>query len=400
MYQRLSHRVPGRRHTLARRTFLRHSAVVGALAAGALAGGGLHTLAATPALAPAAGADLRPGNAVAGILAATERYPLVAITERHTLQEWHDAISALLFHPDLPGKINDIAVEFGNAAYQDLADRFVLSDRPVANADLEQIWRQIGDPTWNAPVYARFFRNVRAVNWALPPARRIRVLLGQPPITMNQVLARPADRALVNSFIASTPMNAHYAEVVEREVLAKGRRALLIAGGGHTLRGLRDDNNPRQLNAATRLARRHPGTLFVVDLLILPPGQQQDALARRVQAAVARWPRPSLAHLAGTWLGATTAAAPPWINAMAYRAVNAASIRYEAQADAILYLGPGETLTASRSDPAIYHWGAYAQQLRRLGPIVSPAAGGHVDLIAMGLPGAQAGPSWFDALGA
>ncbi len=166
---------------------------------------------------------------------------------------------------------------------------------------------------------------VRAVNWMQPPARRIRVLLGQLPITMAQVLAQPANKPLVRAFASSTPLNAHYAAVVEREVLRKGRRALLIAGGGHVLRGLRDDSDPRQLNAVSRLALRHPRSVFVIDLLILPPGPQQDALAQRVQATVARWPRPALASLAGTWLGATTQASPPWINEMADRATSAAA---------------------------------------------------------------------------
>jgi hypothetical protein len=53
-------------------------------------------------------------------------------------------------------------------------------------------------------------------------------------------------------------------------------------------------------------------------------------------------------------------------------------------------------LTASRPDPAIYHWGSYAAKLRRLGPIVSSAYGEQADVVALGLHAAQAGPSWFD----
>ena len=158
------------------------------------------------------------------------------------------------------------------------------------------------------------------------------------------------------------------------------------------LRGLHTEDDRHQLNAASRLVRRHPGTLFVVDTLILPPGAQQDALGRRVQAGTRHWPRPTLAYLAGTWLGATTLQPNTWINRGAEHAMSAASARYDAQADAVLYLGPGEVLTASRPDPAIYHWGAYPQQLRRLSPIVGGAPD---DLVDTGLRLAQAGPSWF-----
>jgi hypothetical protein len=69
--------------------------------------------------------------------------------------------------------------------------------------------------------------------------------------------------------------------------------------------------------------------------------------------------------------------------------VSAAAARYDAQADAVLYFGPGELLTASRPDPAIYHWEAYPGQLRQLGVLE------HEDMLAFGLRFAQAGPRWF-----
>jgi hypothetical protein len=225
---------------ISRRTVLRHTAVAAGVAATA-GFGASRLLAPQTSTAEAravnqSGAALVPLEPLSAILSAMVRYPLVGLADRHQLQEEHDFIGALLHHPDLPARINDIVVEFGSAAYQDLADRFLLAGEPVAGAELALIWRQIGDPTWNAPVYEQFFRTVRAVNWALPPRRRLRVLLAQPPVTMSQVLARPNDRALAAAFIA--PMGEHFAGVVEREVLGKGRRALLIAGGGHLRRGL------------------------------------------------------------------------------------------------------------------------------------------------------------------
>ena len=47
------------------------------------------------------------------------------------------------------------------------------------------MWRnttQSPGQTWDASVYEQFFRRVRAVNWTLPPSKRIRVLLGDPPL--------------------------------------------------------------------------------------------------------------------------------------------------------------------------------------------------------------------------
>lgn len=381
-----------------RRRVLQYAA--GALAAGALgaAGQGAEMAAAAAAAAPAAaGAGLQPRDALGSILAAMDHFPLVALGERHLLQEMHDFLAALLRHPALPGKITDIVVEFGNALYQELADRFILGDQPVARADLTRLWRFTigGNVLWDAPVYEQFFRTVRAINWMLPPRRRIRVLLGDPPFDHRKVHS-VADKGYVLSMIAQR--DAHYAAVVEREVLSKGRRALLIAGSNHLLRGLRGNEGAQGLNAASRLAQRHPGALYVVDLLVLPPGVPQDALLRRAQAAVAGWPRPAVATLAGTWLGATTQSVEPWVNSGAYLASTPAAVRYGAQADAILYLGPGELLTASQADPTLYQSGAYRAELQRLSRLYTQA-GQATDYVADGLSHAQAGPSWFDQFG-
>jgi hypothetical protein len=313
------------------------------------------------------------------------------MAERHYVQEWHDVITALLFHPALPAHLTDIVVEAGCSAYQELADRFVVAGQPVARAVLAQIWRQVGDPWWDAPVYEQFLRTVRAVNWMRPPQRRIRVLLGSAPPTVTQVLAH---RDQLTAYNDTALWETYYADVVEREVMRKGRRALLVGGAGHTLRGLYAEGSSAHLNAVSQVAQRHPGQTFVVDTLILPPRPAHDPLVRRLQGQLAAGPRPSLAALAGTWLGELTQTREnEWVNWGAGRAVNAAAARYDRQADAILYLGSGELLTASRPDPAIYHWGAYPQQLRRLGVLERD------DVLAFGLRFAQAGPSWFATAG-
>jgi hypothetical protein len=306
----------------------------------------------------------------------------------------HDVLTALVRHPRLPGKITAIVVEFGNALYQDLADRFILGDQPVARADLTQLWRFTigGDVLWDAPVYEQFFHSVRAVNWMLPPGRRIRVLLGDPPYDHRKVRGL-ADKDYVLSRIAGR--DAHFAAVVEQEVLRKGGRALLIAGSNHLLRGLRGNDGSAGMNAASRLVQRHPGALYVVDLLVLPPGPLSDPLLQRAHAAVAGWPRPALATLDGTWLGATIQSVEPWVNSAAYLAATPSAVRYGAQADAILYLGPGEGLTASQPDPTLYLAGSYRAELQRLSQLYTQA-GQPTDFVAEGLRHAQAGPSWFD----
>jgi hypothetical protein len=336
---------------------------------------------------------LKPLDAIPAVLDALKRFPLLALAERHLLQEWHDFTTALLFHPALPAHLTDIVVEFGNALHQDTADRFILEGKPVADTELQKIWRHTigGNVLWDAPVYAQFFRSVRAVNALRPPKHRLRVLLGDPPFDHRKVRGID-DKKYFQSMQAQR--DAHYAGVVEREVLKKEGRALLIAGSAHLLRGIHLDDHVDELNAASRLTQRSADLLFVIDPLILPPDAPQDALLRRVQASVAPWPHPAIALLSGTWLGALTESVRPWINSSAHLATRAENRRYGAQADAVLYLGPAERLTASQADPAIYRWGDYPKKLQRLSRVATDL--GHpTDLVAEGLRRAEAPPSWF-----
>jgi hypothetical protein len=348
---------------------------------------------ATPPEVVAAGENLQPREAARAVFDALQRFPLVALAERHLLQEWHDFLSALLLHPALPQQLTDIVVEFGNALHQDMADRYLLELKPVAQADLQAIWRYTvgGNVLWDAPVYAQFFRTVRAVNLRRAADRRIRVLLGDPPFDHNRVKA-PADLAYVRSM--SQQRDSHYADVVVRQVLQKNRRALLVAGSAHLLRGLKERGDGDRRNAAEIMAAQTTEKSFVIDPLILPPDPPGDPLTQRVLANIGNWSAPSLALLKGTWLGATRQSVRPWINSSAHLAATPDGARYDAQADAVLYLGPGQLLMASQADPSLYIGGDYAEALRRFSKIA--AVGRSTDLAAEGLRRARAGPSWFE----
>ena len=132
-------------------------------------------------------------DAYDAVLGAMDDHPLVALGEFHLSQQYHDFLQALLARPELPDKIDDIVVEFGNALYQDVADRFLLELEPVSDGELAQIWRNTigGRVFWDAPVYEEFFRTVHAVNGRLPPSDRIRVLLGDPAVDLAKI--RSAD---------------------------------------------------------------------------------------------------------------------------------------------------------------------------------------------------------------
>ena len=284
-------------------------------------------------------------------------------------------------------------VEFGNATYQPLCDRFVVDGAAVPRADLVQMWRQIGDPTWNAPVYEQLYRTVRAVNRTRPADRRIRILLGQAPITMSDVVAHPHDRAKAHAL--ATPMDAHFATVVERDVLSRGRRALLIAGKGHLLRGLSTDRNGNTPNAITRIVRTTRAKPYVIDNLILAAGPPADRAVARAIRELAHTPATVVASLPRNLARRHRRRRRRRLDQRARRPCpRPAAARYDRQADAVLYLGPGETLTASQPDPAIYHWGSYPNELRR-----AAALAGAGDQLALAIHWATSQPGYFNLFG-
>jgi hypothetical protein len=323
----------------------------GFLAASA-AGLGTAGLAASGAAAASAssGSSQASPSLTEAVLAAFRTHRLVAISDSHQLQETHDLLMTLISDPRLPGVVDDIVVEFGDAFYQDTIDKFVLGGQPVADADLRPVWRnttQSPAATWDAPVYEQIYRRVRAVNWTLPPGKRIRVLLGDPPFDWAQVTNL--------SQIPAQQRDSYPASVIEQQVLAKGRRALLFYGGGHLFH---NDGGTIPSRIQERTGVR---TYVIIDLIPLP-GDPGGFFAKLVG-----YPRGSVIPAAGTWLGEFNAGDVlpgfqekgqpphnPWCGIPLGKAL-----------DAGLYLGQAADLTASWPNPAIYLDPAYWAELQR-----------------------------------
>ena len=171
-----------------------------------------------------------PVEPIGAILEATRTHQLVAISEVHGGEQLHAFLRALVRDSGFAASVNDIVVEFGNALYQDVIDRFV-NGGDVADAALRQVWQNTTQPIhiWDLPIYEEFFRTVRAANAQRTPDRRLRVVLGDSPIDWNQVHSRDDVRKFANR-------DRWAADAIEREVLVKHRRALVVYGGTHLLR--------------------------------------------------------------------------------------------------------------------------------------------------------------------
>ena len=110
--------------------------------------------------------DLEIAPAADYLVRAFDRVPLVAFSEPgHGAAGTREFLAAVLAHPQFAGRVHDVVVEFGNARYQALADRYVAGEA-VSREDLRQIWENTTVVTgvWTAPMYAGFLDDVRSVN--------------------------------------------------------------------------------------------------------------------------------------------------------------------------------------------------------------------------------------------
>jgi hypothetical protein len=272
---------------------------------------------------------------ISGILDAFRSHQIVALGEGlHGNTQAHAFRLALIRDPRFPSIVNDVVVEFGSARYQSMMDAFI-GGAGVPYTELRKAWQDTtqANPLWDSPIYEEFFRAIRDVNAALPVERKLRVLLGDPPIQWEAVRT-PGELV---SWISQR--DDYASDVITREVLSKNRRALVIYGDGHFRRYDRW--------AGTSSAGR---TLVN---MIEAPGTRAFSIwtnttveLERMQRDITSWPIPSLTIIRDTRLGrlnfkyfAGMETSPP--------------TTMEEQFDAVLYLGPVSSITMSELPRAL-----------------------------------------------
>jgi len=255
------------------------------LAAGAAAA----APAARPAKSAAPPASERP--AIDGILEAFGTHDLVALGERPWSKLDSDFRHALIGDPRFAQQVNDIVVEFANARYQPVLDRYLLDLAPVPPDSLRLIWEDASEPgAWDSPVYAYMLEVVRRANRLRPREGRVRVLAGDPPIDWSKVESA-ADLE------AWGARGAHAIGVIEREVIAKKHKALIVYSARNFFR--RDRGVSIRGNLTTRLEAAHPDLhLFVVATV-----PERSPVEGRLDSTLTVRDRPVLVRLADSKIG-------------------------------------------------------------------------------------------------
>ena len=162
---------------------------------------------------------------------------------------------------------------------------------------LQLVWRNTTQPGRCDPRQRRELLDaVREVDGLLPRERRLRVLAGDSPIDWEKVRRPEKIQAFLNR------RDRDFAGVVEREVLARHRKALLVIGAGHLLHHpitWRNFADPQAPSVSMILEKAHPHSVFVII-----PHDGYRAKLPEFEARFAPWTPPSLVKLQGTWLGA------------------------------------------------------------------------------------------------
>jgi hypothetical protein len=253
-------------------------------------------------------------DAVKGIVGAFQHHRVVLIGEAHWLRQAGDFYIRLVRDPAFQEIVQDIVVEFASRNNQPLIDRYIAGE-DVPIEDLRRVWRDTTKVTsWESPIYSELLAAVREVNKKLPLARRLRVLASDTVIDWNKIHNHADWAALGDN-------NISIADVIVHQVIAKQRRALVILGGNHVTKPGNRNGGP---NATTRVEAASPGSTYVVLLYGAQTGWEDHATEDLLHA--------------------------PGLNAPTVYQLKESPISKSPLAkytDALLYLGPRESLTIS-----------------------------------------------------
>lgn len=333
-------------------TKTRH-ALVASLIAASLAAAAITGYAQDSARRPAVRLD--PASV---ILDAFASHTIVALGEGpHGNEQGHAFRLGLIRDPRFPAVVNDIVLESGSARYQDFIDRFVQGeDVPEAWLGAMRENTVVATPAWDRPMFEEIFHVVRDVNRSLPRERRLRILLGDPPIDWSEVKTPDQYRPWL------LKRDSHPADLIQREVIAKGRRALVVYGDGHLQ--ARTERPGRSLVAILESSgtRVFAITSTFADLTTFQPD-------------VATWSMPGAAMLGGTLIGAapyeTFFGPPPPVDFFK------ANPRIESHFDAVLVLGAPASLRLGRlSYPRCAHPDYRRMRIVRMGIAGLPPSSG------------------------
>ncbi len=184
---------------------------------------------------------------------------------------------------------------------------------------------------------------VRKINQNLSSDKHLRVLAGDPPVDWSKVKEQKD---------VMLDRDANIAAVMEKDVLSKHRKALMLFGTFHLFH-----NNkfapPGLESAVQRYEANYPGATMIIGTFMIFDNTTPSEGADKVEMRMASWPVPSLVQkLKDTWL------------------MNVNPYFFSKMVDAYLYLGPADSLLAEPRPADISLNREYMQELHRRAEII------------------------------
>jgi hypothetical protein len=335
------------------------------------------------------GNNPKPQDAAKAILAAFDKYEVVGMGAAHGNQDLDDFILNLIRNPELPGKINDIVVECGNSLYQPILDRYIAGD-DVPLDEARQVWRNTTQPMCSVSAfYEELFPLVRRINQKLPPEKKFRMLAGDSPIDWSKVKTRDEAWGFLKRDLAEPATlwqfmerDTSIASVMEKEVLSKHRKALMLFGTGHLYH---NQAGPRSTSAVEMYEKTYPGvTLVIADHTGFGSYSPLEKYNDEFESRMAAWPIPSLVEdMAGTWL-ADLLEKTHTLGGMLvmFRVgkdgkrtespVDSGGVPLSKMVDAYLYLGPRDLLLKEPHPAEVFLDKDYMAEMKRRAAIMGP----------------------------
>jgi hypothetical protein len=298
--------------------------------------------------------EAEPLDAQEAVLAAFDEYQVVGgFSAGHGNKGTDDFLLDLIRNPDLPTKVDDIAIECGNALFQDVLDRFIAGE-DVPLSEVQPVWRNTtqGANCGFSTFYEQLIPLVRRLNENLPAEQKLRVLACDPPVDWSQPMSS-------EEFEAGTDRTASTVEIMEREVLSRDRNALMLYGIHHM-------QHLEGTAVGTYEANGSDGITYVIGDHFgfanrSPLGADNDEL----EARMASWPNPAIIEIEGSWLADLDSEyfnEPP--GEQGFPGV-----------DAYLYTGPRDTLLREPQSAQAMLDADYIAELERRAAMVGRADG-------------------------
>ena len=314
-----------------------------------------------------------PVEPIASIIEAFRTHDIVTLTDPHGNVQVQAFLLSLVRDPRFPEAVNDIVIETASARYQDAIDRFVRGD-DLQRDVLRKAWEEHTVANSLGIQAEELIRTVRAVNASLDGTRKLRVIAGDPPIDWDNITSGQDHRRWIEL------RDSYPADLIRRQVLDRGRRALVIYGQLHLQRrqiASNYDMSTWQSQTLVSLLERDLAVrIFNVWTLLDRNAELPDG--------VTSWRVPTLAAMQGTALGEMDFG--KYSRGLGSRfAVKSGQLvplpqaewrmmRMEDQFNALLYLGPPSSMTTVTVPAVLCQDSEFVknrlQRLMRAGPSV------------------------------